>query len=215
MLSNTSVLRCTRFIFCVKEADLGLMALVHTLPLGFQNNTPCLFAGTMHSVPRKEHPCPSNAGRWFRQFLVIYRCLAAEGGGGGGATKHRVVKPTPHPAPRLPTPTRSAYGIRVQPHALHLRRSLLCLCPFFEKNRVYEFYPFPHCASAALSKRGVGVEPLFCLFSGTSAVLAQGAGGGVVAFGFCGSKWRCFQGDQTVTSNFANRDCVLVAPNAR
>ena len=25
----------------------------------------------MHSVTRKQHPCPSNTGRWFRQFQVI------------------------------------------------------------------------------------------------------------------------------------------------
>ena len=35
----------------------------------------------MHSVARKQQPCPSNAGRWFRQFLVIYRCLHRGGGG--------------------------------------------------------------------------------------------------------------------------------------
>ena len=31
---------------------------------------------------RKQHPCPSNNRRWFRQFLVIYRCLDKAGGGG-------------------------------------------------------------------------------------------------------------------------------------
>ena len=33
-------------------------------------------------------------------------------------------------------------------------------------------------ASMVLSKHEVGVEPRFCLFSGTAAVLAQGGGGG-------------------------------------
>ena len=52
------------------------------LPLGLQNSTPCLSACTMHSVPREQHPCTSDTGRWFRQFLVIYRCLDKGGGGG-------------------------------------------------------------------------------------------------------------------------------------
>ena len=29
----------------------------------------------------KQRPCPSNTGRWFRQCLVIYRCLDKWGGG--------------------------------------------------------------------------------------------------------------------------------------
>ena len=32
---------------------------------------------------RRQHPCPSYTGGWFRQFLVIYRCLGKGGGGGG------------------------------------------------------------------------------------------------------------------------------------
>ena len=39
---------------------------------------------------RKQHPCPSNARRWFRQFLVIYRCLD-KGGGGGVSCKRSLV----------------------------------------------------------------------------------------------------------------------------
>ena len=31
---------------------------------------------------RKQHPCPSNTRRWFRQFVVIYCCLDKRGGGG-------------------------------------------------------------------------------------------------------------------------------------
>ena len=77
----TLVLRCTMFIFCFKEADWGMMALYHILPLGFQNNTPCLSACTIHSVMRKQHPCPSNTGRWFRQYMFIYCCLDKVGGG--------------------------------------------------------------------------------------------------------------------------------------
>ena len=60
VLSENLVLRCMMFIFCVKEADLGMIALVAYLPLGFQNSTPCLSACTMHSVTRKQQPCPSN-----------------------------------------------------------------------------------------------------------------------------------------------------------
>ena len=30
---------------------------------------------------RKQHPCPSNTRRCFRQFLVIYHCLDKGGGG--------------------------------------------------------------------------------------------------------------------------------------
>ena len=61
------------FIFCVKAAD-GLGSVC--LPLGFQHPTPCLSTHTTHSVPHKQRPCPRNTRRWFRQFLVIYRCLA-------------------------------------------------------------------------------------------------------------------------------------------
>ena len=71
VLSDTLVLGCMMFIFCVKEADLGMMAFVAYFALGFQNSTPCLSACTMHSVTRKQHPCPSNTRRWFRHFLVI------------------------------------------------------------------------------------------------------------------------------------------------
>ena len=35
----------------------------------------------MQVAARKQHPCPSNTRRWFRQFLVIYRCLDKGGGG--------------------------------------------------------------------------------------------------------------------------------------
>ena len=50
VLSDAWVLRCRMFIFCVKEADWGMMAFVAYLPLGFQNSTPCVSACTMHSV---------------------------------------------------------------------------------------------------------------------------------------------------------------------
>ena len=51
------------------------MALVACFALGSQNTAPSLPACTMHSVRRKQHPCPSNTRCWFRPFVVIYCCL--------------------------------------------------------------------------------------------------------------------------------------------
>ena len=44
-------------VFCLKEADWGMMAYVSYFARGFQNSTPCLPARTMHSVTREKHPC--------------------------------------------------------------------------------------------------------------------------------------------------------------
>ena len=75
VLFDTLVLRrMMMIIFCVKEADLGMMALVAYLAC-------CLSACAMHSVTRKQNSCPSNTRRWFHQFLVIHRCLDQGGGG--------------------------------------------------------------------------------------------------------------------------------------
>ena len=79
VLSDTWALRCVMVMFCVKEADWGTMALVaYNAPWVSE----CLSACAMHSATRKQHPCPSNARHWFRQFQVIYGCL--DNGGGGG-----------------------------------------------------------------------------------------------------------------------------------
>ena len=71
------VLRCRMFIFCVKEADWDMTAFVAYL--GFQNSTPCLSTCAIHNVACKQHPCPSNARRWFRSGH--FRLLGQEGGG--------------------------------------------------------------------------------------------------------------------------------------
>ena len=71
------------FIFRLKEADWGWMAFAAHFPSGSQNSTARLSACAMHSVLRKQHPCPSNTRRGLRQFLVIYHCLDKRGGGDG------------------------------------------------------------------------------------------------------------------------------------
>ena len=58
VLSDTWGLRCTMFIFWVKEADWGMIAFSPILPLGFQNLKPCVSACPTHSVARGHHPCP-------------------------------------------------------------------------------------------------------------------------------------------------------------
>ena len=62
VLCDTWGLRCVMFTFCDKEAEWGRTAFVAYLVLGFQNSTQNPSACTMHSVPRKQHPCPSNTG---------------------------------------------------------------------------------------------------------------------------------------------------------
>ena len=58
VLSDTWGLRCTMFIFWVKEADWGMIAFSPILPLGFQNLKPCVSACPTHSVAPGHHPCP-------------------------------------------------------------------------------------------------------------------------------------------------------------
>ena len=64
------------FMSCVKEVDWGMMAFVaHCAPLVFRTVPHVCPHAPCHSVTRKQRPCPSHTGRWFRPFLVIYRCL--------------------------------------------------------------------------------------------------------------------------------------------
>ena len=62
------------FMFCVKEAEWGMMALGAPFAPWFSE---C----AMHSATCKQHSCPSKTRRWFHQFLVIYRCLDKGGEG--------------------------------------------------------------------------------------------------------------------------------------
>ena len=75
--SDAFGLRCGMFIVCVKGADWGAMAFCSVLcRLVFRTvhrvfpHVPCTV------LTRKQRPWPSNTGRWFCQFLVIYRCMA-------------------------------------------------------------------------------------------------------------------------------------------
>ena len=70
----------------VQEPDWGMMGFGGmSCPLDFRvvqyvtSRVPC------HSVTRKQHPCPSNTRRWFRQLPVTYRC--SDGGGGRGGVQ--------------------------------------------------------------------------------------------------------------------------------
>ena len=80
-----------RSYFCVKEAEWGMMALVACSAPWFSEL--CLSAWTMHSVPR-----------WFRQFLVIYRCLDMEGWG-STLRKGEGVTSMPHEKEHCPRPS--------------------------------------------------------------------------------------------------------------
>ena len=64
--------------FCVKGFGARWPSW-RLVPLGFQNSTPCLPACTTHSAMRKQRPCPSNTGRWFRQILALW-CCSCKGG---------------------------------------------------------------------------------------------------------------------------------------
>ena len=83
VLSDTWGLRCMMFIFCAKEADWGMMAFVGYLATWFSESYTCF---RMHRVTRKQHACPSNTRRWFRQFLVTYIAWT-RGGGVSGRNK--------------------------------------------------------------------------------------------------------------------------------
>ena len=67
------------FICYVNEADLGTMAFVAYFAPWFSK------WHMSFRVYREQHPCPRNTTRWFRQFLVIYRCLDK---GGGLCSRH-------------------------------------------------------------------------------------------------------------------------------
>ena len=77
VLPDTLGLRCTKFILCVKAALLAKRAFVVCFASWFSEWD---FMTTR--VSRKlRRPCPGNTRRWFRQFLVIYRCLDKGVGG--------------------------------------------------------------------------------------------------------------------------------------
>ena len=68
VLSATLVFRCMMFMFCVKEADWCMMALVAYFAVGFRTSTPCLLACTMHSVTCKQPLVQATLGVGFVNF---------------------------------------------------------------------------------------------------------------------------------------------------
>ena len=62
---------------------LPMSTLCWCTTISASNPLRMVYTCIMQVVARKQHPCPSNPRRWFRQFLVIYCCLDKRGGGRG------------------------------------------------------------------------------------------------------------------------------------
>ena len=82
------------FIFCVKAALLAKRGSCSVFCLLVFRKAPHVYVCIAHVAAQKQRPCLSNTGCWFRQFLVIYRCLDKGGRGGGGGSRLHTA-PTP------------------------------------------------------------------------------------------------------------------------
>ena len=62
-------------MFCVREACLAMMTFVALFSPWLSESCTIHDMWTKHRAERKQHPCTSNSGRWFCQFLAICRWL--------------------------------------------------------------------------------------------------------------------------------------------
>ena len=96
---NNLVLRCTLFMFCVEAALLAKRAFVACFASWVFRIVHHVYTCITQVAARKQRPCPSNTGRWFCRFLVIYRRLD-KGARGGGVMLFacRIARQTGHKA---------------------------------------------------------------------------------------------------------------------